>query len=77
MYGEYMTSLIHHAQIEKALNRLRAMGLKVELLADGENRAFIFITLESILKLIERQIKYPNRKLYYENPFIVIEVWRE
>jgi hypothetical protein len=65
-----------HAQVEKALDRLRAMGLKVELLADGDNRAYIFITLDSVIKLIERQIKYPNKKLYYESPFIVIEVWR-
>lgn len=71
-----MTQLIHHSQVEKALDRLRAMGLKVELLADGDNRAYIFITLDSVIKLIEKQIKYPNRKLYYESPFIVIEVWR-
>jgi len=77
MYGEIFMQLAYDTRIEKALNRLRSMGLKVEILADGENRALIFITLESILKLIERQIKYPNRKLYYENPFIVIEVWRE
>jgi hypothetical protein len=71
-----VTQLVHHNQIEKALDRLRAMGLKVELLADGDNRACIFITLDSVIRLIGKQIKYPNKKLYYESPFIVIEVWR-
>lgn len=77
MYGGVEMQLAYDSRVEKALERLRAMGLKVELLADGENRAFIFITLDSIIKLIDRQIKYPNRKLYYESPFIVIEVWRD
>jgi predicted KAP-like P-loop ATPase len=76
MGGTEIMQIAQHVQVEKALNRLRAMGLKVELLADGENKAYIFITLDSVIKLIERQIKYPNKKLYYESPFIVIEVWR-
>jgi hypothetical protein len=65
-----------HSQVEKALERLRAMGLKVEVLPEGDNRAFIFVQLDSVLNLISRQMKYPNKKVYFEKPFIVIEVWR-
>jgi hypothetical protein len=65
-----------HAQVEKALERLRAMGLKVEVLPEGDNMAFIFIQLDSVLNLISRQMKYPNKNVYFEKPFIVIKVWR-
>jgi hypothetical protein len=65
-----------HAQVEKALERLRAMGLKVEVLPEGDNMAFIFIQLDSVLNLISRQMKYPNKKIYFEKPFIIIKVWR-
>jgi len=75
MVGGIM-QIAYHPQVEKALERMRAMGLKVEILPEGENRAFIFIGLDSIIKLIDRQIKYPNRKTYFEDGFIIIEVWR-
>lgn len=65
-----------NSQVEKALDRLRAMGLTVDVLPEGDNLAFIFITLDSVLKLISRQMKYPNKQIYYEHPFIVIKVWR-
>jgi hypothetical protein len=67
----------YNDQVEKALSRLRAMGLNVNILPEGENTAFIFITLDSVLNLISRQMKYPNKKVYYESPFVVIKVWRE
>jgi len=69
-------SIANHAQVEKALERLRAMGLKVSIYPEDDNTAFIFITLNSILKLIEKQIKFPNKQIYYENPYVVIKVWR-
>ncbi|MEM1542903.1 MAG: hypothetical protein QXV82_09770 [Ignisphaera sp.] len=69
--------IAYHPQVEKALARMRAMGLKVEVLPEGNDRAFIFIGLDSIIKLIDRQIKYPNRKTYFEDRFIIIEVWRD
>lgn len=65
-----------NSQVEKALDRLRAMGLSVNVLPDGDNVAFIFITLDSVLKLIGKQMKYPNKEIYFEKPFIVIKVWR-
>ena len=75
MVGGIM-QIAYHPQVEKALERLRAMGLKVYVLPESDNRAFIFIELDSVLRLIDRQIKYPNRRVYFEKPFIVIDVWR-
>ncbi|MEM2446484.1 MAG: hypothetical protein QW734_07485 [Candidatus Bathyarchaeia archaeon] len=72
-----MMQIAYHPQVEKALARMRAMGLKVEVLPEGNDRAFIFIGLDSVIKLIDRQIKYPNRKTYFEDGFIIIEVWRD
>jgi len=68
--------IAYHPQVEKALERLRAMGLRVHVMPEGDNMAFIFIDFNSVLALIERQIKFPNRKVYFEEPFIVIKVWR-
>jgi len=53
------------------------MGLKVHVLEDTPNRGFIFIDLDSVLKLIERQITFPNKRVYYAEGQIVIEVWRK
>ena len=76
MVGVLGLQVAKHSQVEKALERLRAMGLKVEVLPDGDNVAFIFIQLDSVLNLISRQMKYPNKKVYFEKPFIIIKVWR-
>ncbi|MBS7270392.1 MAG: hypothetical protein KIH10_16345 [Candidatus Freyarchaeota archaeon] len=65
-----------NSQVEKALERLRAMGLNVNVVGEGDDLAFIFITLDSVLRLISRQMKYPNKSVYFEAPFIVIKVWR-
>jgi len=66
----------HHV-IQKSISRLKAMGLKVHVLEDTPNRGFIFIDLDSVLKLIERQITFPNKRVYYAEGQIVIEVWRK
>jgi len=76
MVGVLGLQIAKHSQVEKALERLRAMGLKVEVLPEGDNVAFIFIQLDSVLNLISRQMKYPNKKVYFEKPFIIIKVWR-
>jgi hypothetical protein len=76
MVGGLAVQVARNAQVEKALDRLRAMGLKVDVLPEGDNLAFIFIQLDSVLNLISRQMKYPNKKVYFENPFIIIKVWR-
>jgi len=68
--------LANDSRVEKALRRLRQMGLQVSILPEGDNEAFIFITLKSVLNLISKQMTYPNKKVYYEEPFIVIDVWR-
>jgi len=71
-----MSKLRYNSVVEKSLDRLKAMGLNVHVLDLGENEALIFITLDSVMKLIEKQIKFPNKELKYESPFIVIRVWR-
>lgn len=68
--------IARHSQVEKALDRLRAMGLNVHVLSEGDDLAFIFVSLDSVLRLISRQMKYPNKEVYFEAPFIVIKVWR-
>jgi hypothetical protein len=44
-----------------------------------EKHAYIFIELESVLKLISRNITYPSHKVYYDEKakVMVIEVWKE
>jgi hypothetical protein len=76
MVGGLTVQIARNSQVEKALDRLRAMGLKVDVLPEGDDVAFIFIQLDSVLNLISRQMKYPNKKVYFEKPFIVIKVWR-
>lgn len=64
-------------RVEKSLNRLRAMGLKVMVVEEDPDTALIFITLDSIAKYIEKQITYPLRKVFTEDNYLVIKVWRE
>lgn len=76
MVGVWCLQIAYNSQVEKALERLRAMGLNVNVLPEGDDLAFIFISLDSVLRLIAKQMKYPNKDVYFENPFIVIKVWR-
>jgi hypothetical protein len=68
--------LANHSVVEKSIRRLREMGLSVYVEPKGEDEAYIFVKLDSIIKLIDKQITYPNRKIYFDNPFIIIQVWR-
>ena len=76
MYGDCMAKLVNNPVIEKSVRRLRAMGLNVHILPESDNEAYIFITVDSILKLIGSKIRFPNKKLYIEDNFLVIRVWR-
>lgn len=71
-----MTSLRHESRVEKALANLRAMGLSADILPENDNEVSIFIKLDSLLNLIRRRIPYPQCKVYYEEPFIVVYLWR-
>ena len=68
--------LRYNTSVEKSLDNLRAMGLRVELLPEGDNEVYLFITLESLMKIIERRVPYPQKKVYYEQPFVVVYLWR-
>jgi len=69
-------SLQYNTKVEKAMENLRAMGLKVEIMPESVDECFIFIRLDSLLRIIEKRIPYPNKKLKIEEPFIVIDLWR-
>lgn len=71
-----MTMLQYNSKIEKSLENLRAMGLTVHVLPEGEDECYIFITLDSIKKIISRRIRYPNHECYIEDKFLVIRCWR-
>lgn len=72
-----MTTLKQDSRVEAALRRLRQMGFTVSVMAQGEERCFVFITLDSFAKMVERLIKMPNKKVNIESGFIVVEIWRE
>jgi len=71
-----MLSITEHPAVAKSLRRLKAMGLKVHVLPEGDNEAYIFVDINSLVKLISKEITYPNKKVYIEDNFIVINVWR-
>jgi len=79
-----LTSVTLDKRVEKAIARLRAMGFKVNVYAEDEDTGYIFITLESIAKFIERRIGYPHKRLYVVDTsgkevdgYLVVKVWRE
>jgi len=71
-----MKAVLTDARIEKAIRRLKAMGLKVNVLQLNPNEGFIFVSLDSFAKLVRKQIKYPNVKVEIESNQLVIYVWR-
>ena len=71
-----MLDITEHPAVAKSLRRLKAMGLRVHVLTEGNNEAYIFVDINSLVKLISKEITYPNKKVYVEDNFIVINVWR-
>lgn len=71
-----MTNLRNHAEVEKSLRRLRAMGISCEILPEGDNDCNIFIKLDSVMRFIEKGISYKQKEVKYEEPFIVIHLWK-
>lgn len=69
-------SVLADSRVQKALRRLRNMGLRVNVLQDTIYEGYIFIDLESIKRLIGRQMKYPHRSLHLEAGQLVIKVWK-
>ena len=70
-------SLVTHPQVEKAIRRLKNMGLKVNVLQGGDREVYIFVDLNSVAKLIEKQIMFPNKKVTIEDGYIVIFMWKK
>jgi hypothetical protein len=63
--------------VDKSLRRLRAMGLNVKVLSTGSDECFIFVPIEDIVRLINRQITFVNHRTYFESNQIVIRLWRD
>jgi len=74
-----LVSVVYDKRVEKSMDRLRAMGLKSYIMQQDEKHAYIFIELDSVLRLISRNITYPSHKVYYDEKakVMVIEVWKE
>lgn len=70
-------NVLNDSRVQKALRRLRAMGLRVTVLTDNIYEGYIFIDLESIKTMIARQMKYPHKSLHLESGQLVIQVWKE
>jgi len=71
-----MKTVLTDARVEKAIRRLKAMGLDVKALQLNPNEGFIFVSLDSFARLVRKQIKYPNVKVDIEANQLVIYVWR-
>lgn len=68
--------LQYNTSVEKSLANLRAMGLRVQLMPETDDEVYLFIDLDSLLNIIARRVPYPQKKIYYEKPFIVVYLWR-
>jgi len=71
-----MKPLRINPQVEKAIRRLKNMGLTVEVLSSGDKEVYIFITLRSLANLIDKHIKYKNKKITIEGDYLVIYLWK-
>lgn len=71
-----MAKLLNNPVVQKSLNRLKALGLNVKLYSDSEDEVYLLISLDSICKLIEKNITYQNRKVMIEGDQLVIYMWR-
>ncbi|RLG74360.1 MAG: hypothetical protein DRO23_07050 [Thermoprotei archaeon] len=75
-------SVLKDVRVQKGIRRLRAMGLKVHLHFKDENEGYIFIDAESIIqyitRLVDKNIKYPKKKVYYDKELnvLAIKVWK-
>ena len=62
--------------IQAGLRRLKAMGLTAYIQADENNECFIFVTVDSVCKLIKSEIKFQNTSVSQEAGCIVVHAWR-
>jgi hypothetical protein len=77
MVGVWLSDLVNNPVVQKSLARLKAMGLDVKILPESKREVFIFITLESICKLIEKQITFINKSVSIEGGYMVIYLWKK
>jgi hypothetical protein len=77
MVGVWLSDLVNNPVVQKSLARLKAMGLDVRVLPESRKEVFIFITLKSICKLIEKQITFINKSVSIEGEYMVIYLWKK
>jgi hypothetical protein len=54
--------------------KLREMGLDAHIDISGDS-VFIVIGVPSILRLIEKQINHPNKRVIIEDKYMVVKLW--
>ena len=69
------------AEVRRAIKRLRKMGLRVHVeydrdLKDLREYALIFIDINSLCDLVARKIDYPLKRVYIEENWMVVKVWK-
>jgi hypothetical protein len=77
MVGVWLSDLVNNPVVQKSLARLKAMGLDVRVLPESRREVFIFITLKSVCKLIEKQITFVNKSVSIEGDYMVIYLWKK
>jgi hypothetical protein len=77
---EFKVELAKDPRVIRAMKNLRAMGLDAKLVPISDNEVSIFISLGSIVRLIESRIAYPNKFLKITSvdnkDYLVIDLWR-
>jgi len=72
-----LSQVILDKRVEKSLNRLKAMGLKVYVEAPSKNEAYIVIDMQSVVNMIYNKITYPNKEIHLEDKYMIIRIWKE
>lgn len=72
-----MSQLTKNSVVEASIRRLKAMGLNVSLIPDGDNEAYIIIPVNDLIEMLRKSITYQNKKITFEKDLIVIYIWRK
>ncbi len=71
-----MAQLAQDKRVEASLDRLKAMGLKVDLEIISPNEIAIIIPVKDIIKIINRRITYPLKESAIMSNLMVIHLWK-
>ncbi|MGC8608151.1 MAG: hypothetical protein ACP5L5_11400 [Vulcanisaeta sp.] len=71
-----MTQLAQDKRVEASLDRLKAMGLRVNLEIISPNEIAIMIPVKDIVALINRRITYSPRESAMISDLMIIHLWK-